>query len=239
MTKCLLSFILWAIMAAMQTAIHTNSQSSKEEENKSMLTITVSHAKLILSLDTKEERLKLAHKIKDAGLTVKIKIIREKEKAKNAEGQVLDIIERANEELVGTYEANKKFGFVILDDKSQMDDIYIDQKNSLRAKNGDKVVVEIISYPKGGNPEGKIIEIIGGKNDKNIDVLSIIRQEKIPTEFSKKTKKELLFIEDEVNIKELLGRTDFSELFTVTIDGRDSKDFDDAISIEKNHLWTN
>lgn len=165
---------------------------------------------------------------------VKIKIIREKEKSKNAEGQVLDIIERANEELVGTYQANKKFGFVILDDKSQMDDIYIDQKNSLRAKNGDKVIVEIISYPKGGNPEGKIIEIIGGKNDKNIDVLSIIRQEKIPTEFSKKTKKELLFIEDEVNIKDLSGRTDFSELFTVTIDGRDSKDFDDAISIEKN-----
>lgn len=165
---------------------------------------------------------------------VKIKIIREKEKAKNAEGQVLDIIERANKELVGTYQANKKFGFVILDDKSQMDDIYIEQKNSLRAKNGDKVVVEIISYPKGGNPEGKIIEIIGGKNDKNIDVLSIIRQEKIPTEFSKKTKKELLFIEDEVNIKDLSGRTDFSELFTVTIDGRDSKDFDDAISIEKN-----
>lgn len=165
---------------------------------------------------------------------VKIKIIREKENSKNAEGEVIEILERSNEELIGTYQASKKFGFVVCDDKSQPDDIYIDIKNSLGAKNGDKVVVEIISYPKSGNPEGKIIEIIGGRNDKNIDVLSIIRQKKIPTEFSKQTKKELVFIEDEVNSEELLSRTDLSELYTITIDGRDSKDFDDAISIDKN-----
>ena len=165
---------------------------------------------------------------------VKIKIIREKENSKNAEGEVIEILERSNEELIGTYQASKKFGFVVCDDKSQPDDIYIDIKNSLGAKNGDKVVVEIISYPKSGNPEGKIIEIIGGRNDKNIDVLSIIRQKKIPTEFSKQTKKELVFIEDEVNSQELLSRTNLSELYTITIDGRDSKDFDDAISIDKN-----
>ena len=165
---------------------------------------------------------------------VKIKIIREKENSKNAEGEVIEILERSNEELIGTYQASKKFGFVVCDDKSQPDDIYIDIKNSLGAKNGDKVVVEIISYPKFGNPEGKIIEIIGGRNDKNIDVLSIIRQKKIPTEFSKQTKKELVFIEDEVKSEELLSRTDLSELYTITIDGRDSKDFDDAISIDKN-----
>lgn len=143
---------------------------------------------------------------------VRIKIIRQKETAKNAEGEVSEILERANEELIGTYQASKKFGFVIVDDRSHPDDIYIVKNNSLGAKNGDKVVVEIISYPKSGNPEGKIIEIIGGKNDKNIDVLSIIRQEKIPTEFSKQTKKELLFIGDEVGEDELIGRTDLSEL---------------------------
>lgn len=165
---------------------------------------------------------------------VKIKIIREKENSKNAEGEVIEILERSNEELIGTYQASKKFGFVVCDDKSQPDDIYIDIKNSLGAKNGDKVVVEIIYYPKSGNPEGKVIEIIGGRNDKNIDVLSIIRQKKIPTEFSKQTKKELVFIEDEVNSEELLSRTDLSDLYTITIDGRDSKDFDDAISIDKN-----
>lgn len=165
---------------------------------------------------------------------VRISIIRQKEKSKNAEGEVVEILEKANEELIGTYQANKKFGFVICDDKSQHEDIYVKKENSLGAKNGDKVVVEIITYPKSGNPEGKIIEIIGGKNDKNIDILSIVRQKKIPTDFSKQTKKELVFIEDQVNQNELEGRTDLSKLFTVTIDGRDSKDFDDAISIEKN-----
>lgn len=165
---------------------------------------------------------------------VRIRIIRQKEKSKNAEGEVVEILEKANEELIGTYQANKNFGFVICDDKSQHEDIYVNKENSLGAKNGDKVVVEIITYPKSGNPEGKIIEIIGSKNDKNIDILSIVRQKKIPTDFSKQTKKELVFIEDQVNQNELEGRTDLTKLFTVTIDGRDSKDFDDAISIEIN-----
>lgn len=165
---------------------------------------------------------------------VRISIIREKEKAKNAEGEVIEILERASEEIIGTYKSSKKFGFVIADDKSHPDDIYIDKKNSMGAHNMDKVVVEIISYPKNANPEGKIIEIIGNKNDKNIDVLSIIRAHKIPAEFSKKTKKELVYIDTEVGDEELKNREDLTDLFTVTIDGRDSKDFDDAISIEKN-----
>lgn len=165
---------------------------------------------------------------------VRIRIIRQKEKSTNAEGEVVEILEKANEELIGTYQANKNFGFVICDEKSQHEDIYVNKENSSGAKNGDKVVVEIITYPKSGNPEGKIIEIIGSKNDKNIDIISIVRQKKIPTDFSKQTKKELVFIEDQVNQNELKGRTDLSKLFTVTIDGRDSKDFDDAISIEKN-----
>ena len=177
-----------------------------------------------------KDRLKGAHN----NDRVKIKITRNKEKSKNAEGEVVKILERANEELIGTYQANKNFGFVICDDKSHPEDIYIDKKNSLKAKNKNKVVVEIISYPKSGNPEGKITEIIGSKNDKNIDTLSIIRQNKIPTEFSKKTKKELVYIADEVSKEELSSRTNLTDLYTVTIDGRDSKDFDDAISIDKN-----
>lgn len=182
-------------------------------------------------------------KLKDAHNNdkVRIKIIRDKQISKNAEGEVVDIIERANEELIGTYQANKKYGFVVCDDRSHPDDIYIGKENSMGAKNGDKVVTEITSYPKKGNPEGKIIEIIGGKNDKNIDVLSIVREKRIPTDFSKQTKKEILYINDQVKANELVGRTDLSNLFTVTIDGRDSKDFDDAISIEKNgenyHLY--
>lgn len=165
---------------------------------------------------------------------VKIEIIREKSEGKNAEGRVVDIIERANEEVIGTYQKNKGFGFVIADDKSFGDDIYIEDKFSKKAKNKDKVVVEIINYPKKGKPEGRITEIIGSKGDKNIDVLSLIRAHNLPYEFSKETKKETLYIEDTVSNLEINGRKDLRDLFTVTIDGRDSKDFDDAISIEKN-----
>ena len=165
---------------------------------------------------------------------VKIEIIREKSEGKNAEGRVVDIIERANEEVIGTYQKNKGFGFVIADDKSFGDDIYIEDKFSKKAKNKDKVVVEIINYPKKGKPEGRITEIIGSKGDKNIDVLSLIRAHNLPYEFSKETKKETLYIEDSVSNLEINGRKDLRDLFTVTIDGRDSKDFDDAISIEKN-----
>ena len=165
---------------------------------------------------------------------VKIEVIREKAEGKNAEGRVTNIIERANEEVIGTYQKNKGFGFVIADDKSFGDDIYIEDKFSKKAKNKDKVVVEIINYPKKGKPEGRITEIIGSKGDKNIDVLSLIRAHNLPYEFSKETKKETLYIEDFVSSIELNGRKDLRDLFTVTIDGRDSKDFDDAISIEKN-----
>lgn len=165
---------------------------------------------------------------------VKIKIIKEKENGRNAEGEVLEVLERYKRGLVGRFQKNKGFGFVIPDDKNVHDDIYIDQKFSKGAKNNDKVVVSIIKYPEKGSPEGRVTEILGNINDKNIDIISIIRQHGIPSEFSKKCKKELLYIKDYVTEEEKAGREDFRDLFTVTIDGRDSKDYDDAISIEKN-----
>lgn len=165
---------------------------------------------------------------------VKIELIKRKEKGRKAEGRVIEIIERAKDEIVGSFQKNKGFGFVIPDDRSYGDDIFIAEKFFNKAKNKDKVVVEIINYPKDGKPEGRIKEIIGGKNDKNIEILSLIRSHGLPYQFSKETKKESLYVKDTVNEIELEGRKDFRNLFTVTIDGRDSKDFDDAISIEKN-----
>lgn len=165
---------------------------------------------------------------------VKIELIKGKEKGRKAEGRVTDIIERAKDEIVGSFQKNKGFGFVIPDDRSFGDDIFIAEKFFNKAKNKDKVVVKIINYPKDAKPEGKIKEIIGGKNDKNIEILSLIRAHGLPYQFSKETKKECLYVKDKVSDIELEGRKDFRDLFTVTIDGRDSKDFDDAISIEKN-----
>lgn len=164
---------------------------------------------------------------------VKIEIIKEKEYGKNAEGKVVEILQRNTSQIVGLYKKNKGFGFVISDKDNLSSDIYIDEKFSKKAKNNDKVVCEIIKYPKNGSPEGRIVEVLGNKNDFNVDVLSIIRSYGLKDNFSKKTKKEAVFIEKEVDISKQKDRKDLRDLFTVTIDGRDSKDFDDAISIEK------
>lgn len=164
---------------------------------------------------------------------VKIEIIKEKEYGKNAEGKVVEILQRNTSQIVGLYKKNKGFGFVISDRDNLSSDIYIDEKFSKKAKNNDKVVCEIIKYPKNGSPEGKIVEVLGNKNDFNVDVLSIIRSYGLKDNFSKKTKKEAVFIEKEIDISKQKDRKDLRDLFTVTIDGRDSKDFDDAISIEK------
>ena len=164
---------------------------------------------------------------------VKIEIIKEKEYGKNAEGKVVEILQRNTSQIVGLYKKNKGFGFVISDKDNLSSDIYIDEKFSKKAKNNDKVVCEIIKYPKNGSPEGRIVEVLGNRNDFNVDVLSIIRSYGLKDNFSKKTKKEAVFIEKEVDISKQKDRKDLRDLFTVTIDGRDSKDFDDAISIEK------
>lgn len=164
---------------------------------------------------------------------VKIEIIKEKEYGKNAEGKVVEILQRNTSQIVGLYKKNKGFGFVISDKDNLSSDIYIDEKFSKKAKNNDKVVCEIIKYPKNGSPEGRIVEVLGNKNDFNVDVLSIIRSYGLKDNFLKKTKKEAVFIEKEVDISKQKDRKDLRDLFTVTIDGRDSKDFDDAISIEK------
>lgn len=164
---------------------------------------------------------------------VKIKIIKNKEYGKNAEGKVVEIIERSANKIVGLYQKNKGFGFVISDNDSISTDIYVDEKYSKKAKTNDKVVVEIIKYPKNGSPEGKIIEVLGNKDDSNVDLYSIIRSHGLKDNFSKKAKKEAVFIEKEVDLEKVKDRKDLRDLFTVTIDGRDSKDYDDAISIEK------
>lgn len=168
------------------------------------------------------------------GDKVKIEITKEASKGKNAEGRVIEIIERGKTKIVGTFQESKGFGFVVADNKAIGKDIYVEKKYTKKAKNKDKVIAEIINFPKKGNPEGRIVDIIGHKNDKNVDIYSIVAQHGIPYQFSKDTKKEVLYLDTEVKDEDTRARQDFRDLFTVTIDGRDSKDFDDAISIDKN-----
>ena len=136
--------------------------------------------------------------------------------------------------LVGLFEQVKGFGFVTADDKKVAKDIFISRENTMGAVTGHKVVVEITDYGEDRrNPEGKIIEILGHINDPGVDILSVIRRYELPVEFPDEVYQEIENVELEINEKEMMGREDLRNVLTITIDGEDSKDLDDAVSLTK------
>lgn len=150
------------------------------------------------------------------------------------EAQVKSILQRGVKRLVGTYEAESGFGFVVPDDKNFSVDLYVHIKNSRGAKNGDKVYCEIISYPENRrNPEAKVLEILGKKFDLKAEELSIIKSYGYELEFPQKVEKELEKVPETVSESEIKGRKDFRNELIITIDGEDSRDFDDAVSVKK------
>ena len=152
---------------------------------------------------------------------------------KKEEGEVIRIIERANETIVGTFESSKNFGFVIPDNNKISYDIFIPKVDIKGAKTNQKVVVQITQWPeKRRNPEGKIIEILGFVGEKGTDILSIIKQYKLPEEFPRKVINGAEMLEEKVSEEEIEKRVDLRHLNTFTIDGPDAKDLDDAVSIE-------
>ena len=153
---------------------------------------------------------------------------------RKAEGTIIRVLERGMTRLVGLYEQVKGFGFVIADDKKVAKDIFISRENSMGAVTGHKVVVEITDYGEDRrNPEGKIIEILGHINDPGVDILSVIRRYELPVEFPEEVYQEIENVELEINEKEMMGREDLRNVLTITIDGEDSKDLDDAVSLTK------
>jgi len=146
--------------------------------------------------------------------------------------RVLKIISRGITELVGTYFSHKNGGFVCPDDKKYFNDIYVPFSKGLRAKSGDKVVVKITAYPKKQNPEGIITKILGRQFEKKAELKSILYNFDLPERFEKDT---IITVNDykPFSAKDLNGRKDFRDQITMTIDGEDARDFDDAISIKK------
>jgi len=151
------------------------------------------------------------------------------------EGEIVRILERANKQVVGTYVDEKFYGIVVSDDKRLTKEIFIPKGANLGAVDGHKVVVEIVRYPETGrgNPEGKVIEILGHKNDPGVDILSIIRKYQLPETFPEEVLKEAEQVPDEISEEEIKGRKDLRDRVMVTIDGADAKDLDDAVSIER------
>lgn len=162
------------------------------------------------------------------------KITREGADSKKCEGEIIRILERGNKTIIGVFEDSDNFGFVVPEDRRIYQDLFIPKDNKMGAATGQIVIAEITEWPeKRRNPEGKIIQILGSKGDKGLDILTIIKKYDLPEEFSEKVESYAAGISEEIPPEEYKRRRDLRNLRIVTIDGDDAKDLDDAVSIQK------
>ena len=153
---------------------------------------------------------------------------------RSREGEIIRIVERANEQIVGTFEESRHFGFVTPDDKKIGQDIFIPKGAVHGAKAGMKVVVRITKWPAGRrNAEGEVEEILGRAGEPGVDVLSVMSQYGLSEEFPADVAAEAAAIEDAVSPEEFSGRRDRRGFRIVTIDGEDAKDLDDGVYAER------
>lgn len=153
---------------------------------------------------------------------------------KRQEGAVIKILSHGIKEVVGTFEKKKNYGFVLVDNTKYSKDIYIPLERSKGAVTGHKVVVEITDFgSKNKKPEGKVREIIGHINDPGTDIMAIVKGFQLPVEFPKEVMDLIETMPDEVTAEDIAGRMDVRDWQTVTIDGEDAKDLDDAITLVK------
>ena len=189
--------------------------------------------------DTKEDVFIASEYVEDAldGDRVQIALLSDNDdsgRGNKREGKIIRVLERRFTEVVGTFQRNKNFGFVIPDNPRITKDIFIALENINGAVNGHKVVAEILNYgSQKKKPEGRIKEILGDKNDPGMDILSIAKAYGMETEFPQEVVRQLVNIPEVINGKEIAGRLDLREWQTVTIDGEDAKDLDDAITLKK------
>ena len=152
--------------------------------------------------------------------------------SRKLEVEVTKVLERNTQTLVGTFAKQKQYGFVIPSNGRYAKDIYVSAAHFLGAENGDKVVLEIISFPtENSGPEGKIIEVLGKTGDRGVDILTIVRELNIQDEFPQAVLQEAAIIPEKIVYLELDQRKDLRKQLMMTIDGEDTKDIDDAISL--------
>ena len=168
------------------------------------------------------------------GDRVLIEIIEEKNKVKKAEGKVVKILKHEKDTIVGRFENNKNFGFVVPDDKNFGTDIFISKKNFGKARNNHKVLVKITKYPeKGKKAEGKIIEVLGNVNEAGVDMLSLIKEHNLPSTFPEPVVEEAKKCGNQIDERDIVRRRDLRGDTIFTIDGEDAKDLDDAVKVSK------
>ncbi len=167
--------------------------------------------------------------------TVEVELLSESTiTGKRKEGRIRNILVRGIEEVVGTYQGETNYGFVIPDNNKIQNDIFIPIEHSGGAVTGDKVRVKLTDYGDilgRRKPEGRVIAIIGNINDPGVDILSIVEGFDIPHEFSEKVMNQAARCPDRISEADMYGREDLRDVTMVTIDGEDAKDLDDAVSL--------
>ena len=149
------------------------------------------------------------------------------------EGRIVKVLKHESNTYVGEINFKNNVGYVTLDEDKVNLEIIVSKDNSLNAVDGHKVVVEIVKRISNKKAEGRVIKIIGHKNDPGVDILSIVYKYDINTSFPEDVEEEVKTLPMEVKEEDLKGRRDLRDKVIFTIDGDDTKDIDDAISIEK------
>jgi ribonuclease R len=167
------------------------------------------------------------------GDRVRVQLLAKRKRAET-EGTVVEILEHTQSRFVGVLEVQKHFAFLVMDNKYLANDIFIPKEDLHGAVNGDKVVVEIVEWPeKANNPVGKVIDILGKPGDNNTEMHAILAQYDLPYKYPEEAEKYASKISDKIDEQEIAKREDFRNVFTITIDPKDAKDFDDALSLRK------
>ena len=157
-----------------------------------------------------------------------------------AEGEVIEILERANDTFVGTLEVARSYAFLVTENRTLANDIFIPKENLKGGKNGDKAVVKIVEWPdKAKNPKGIVIDILGKAGENTTEMHAILAEYGLPYVYPKQVEQAADRIPTEIPQEEIARREDFRGITTFTIDPRDAKDFDDALSIRRldSGLW--
>ena len=190
-----------------------------------------------VKIENREDEIYIAKEDSENALNgdrVLIEITEEQNKVKRAEGKIKKIIKHEKETVVGTFQESRNFGFVVPDDKAFGTDIFISKGKFLNAKNNQKVVVKITKYPqKGKNAEGEIVEVLGSIDEAGVDMLSLIKEYDLPSEFPQNVIEEAKKYGDKIDEKEIQNRIDCRKHIIFTIDGEDAKDLDDAVRVIK------
>ncbi len=173
------------------------------------------------------------------GDLVRIQLLAKRKRA-DTEGVVVEILQRAKSRFIGVMEVKKNFAFLVMDSKFLANDVFIPIEELNGAANGDKVVVEIIEWPeKANNPIGRVVDILGKPGDNTTEMHAILAEYNLPYKYPKNVEAEADKISDKISAEEIAKREDFRNIPTITIDPKDAKDFDDALSVQQldNNRW--